>query len=375
MAVYDIIPNEVELVDVRDTLVSAGGVAGNTLDSLITVAAKINVWSKHKPVKLQVLFCQDIDSSAPNYDAEWWKGELHNCGLIAKNVINYTEIPDVMDGDMNGWEYDIPTGGSLYPFRLGDFRKYNKNSEPFIFDLRVTPTKVKNKSENDQVYIDCGIRNTGSDTQLTLSDFDKFQSYYFGAYIKQRSGTQYRVLTDSEALAKGITEVTLKTLGLPLGVWDIYPFIAKNPIELGSGSSANEYYTLPNLNPISFEVISSEISFRTFMKKSTTPFTVDYEITIINTMSDPVTLTNNFVAIRWKDNRWDDALEAGENRKDLGTITVNIDETKVIKGSITYSPRGSADDYPPNGEQLDYMKGVVTFNDAETIEDNIVIQI
>jgi len=257
--VKDILPQtDLHYSDIRDTLNAGGGSVNNDVASAFKASANINMWSKHKPVKLQVLFCQDIDSSAPNYDAEWWKGELHNCGLIAKNVINYTEIPDVMDGDMNGWEYDIPTGGSLYPFRLGDFRKYNKNSEPFIFDLRVTPIKVKNKSENDQVYIDCGIRNTGSDTQLTLSDFDKFQSYYFGAYIKQRSGTQYRVLTDSEALAKGITEVTLKTLGLPLGVWDIYPFIAKNPIELGSGSSANEYYTLPNLNPIPFQEFGPE---------------------------------------------------------------------------------------------------------------------
>ena len=80
--VYDVLPTtNLKYDDVRDTLNSAGGSVNNIMSSLFTEAANIDVWSKRKPVRLNVDFCQDFDSSAPNYNATW---------EINDDVLNFT---------------------------------------------------------------------------------------------------------------------------------------------------------------------------------------------------------------------------------------------------------------------------------------------
>lgn len=148
MAVYDIIPNEVRHVDVRDTLNSKGGAVTNEVSSAFMESAKINKWSKLKPV----YYDRNLNPSAS--DTLWWNGKPVN-GDPTKVTIGgmlfgtaypelFGNIQDVVqkDGvtkiydDTSGflyklaknltgmWEYVRPTSF----FRMGDFRGYSRNA-------------------------------------------------------------------------------------------------------------------------------------------------------------------------------------------------------------------------------------------------------
>ena len=136
MAVYDILPTEnLKWDDIRDTLNAGGGVVDNNAINAFKETSGINVWSKHKPVVLAVNFCQDFNSGAANYNSTWWQGSDGNCGLVPKTLFNFSEVIENTDGEMNGWTYNLPKGGSSQPYRLGDFAGYCKYANPPIYNL------------------------------------------------------------------------------------------------------------------------------------------------------------------------------------------------------------------------------------------------
>lgn len=142
MAVFSIIPNEnVNIQDIVDTLVHNGAVftyedidnngALTTLDlrQLFTKEANTKKWAKYKPVPYTKNFCQAFDSTKPDYDANWYKGNNGLCGLKITNGTGST-IYDRFKSSK--WEYDPPKGGESEPFRLSDFCGYYPDAVPFI---------------------------------------------------------------------------------------------------------------------------------------------------------------------------------------------------------------------------------------------------
>ena len=126
--VYDILPTtNLKYDDIRDTLNSAGGSVTNDVASAFKATANINKWSRHKPVKLAVNFCQDFDSSAPNYDADWWKGTPRTFGLKipylhATTRLNNDALKIISHApEPPNYTYELPTGGENDPLRIGDF--------------------------------------------------------------------------------------------------------------------------------------------------------------------------------------------------------------------------------------------------------------
>ena len=117
--------SNVRTEDIRDTLNANGGSVSNDATTFFTTAAKINPWSKHKPVPiLSKNFVQDFDSSRSDYDADWWKGDDGKCGL---SWSVYTNTNDVKG---KNWTYTPPSGS--YPKRLGDFAGYYPGANPPI---------------------------------------------------------------------------------------------------------------------------------------------------------------------------------------------------------------------------------------------------
>ena len=158
--VYDILPErDLHFSDIRDTLNSAGGSVTNDVASAFKTTANINKWSRHKPVKLAVNFCQDFDSSAPNYDADWWKAKYMTCGISipyqpladdSLRILAYTAY----SGGVDNYSYLIPTGTSSEPFRLGDCSGYNKNAtEPFKTGITGYPAYVKDNTKPIEVNL------------------------------------------------------------------------------------------------------------------------------------------------------------------------------------------------------------------------------
>ena len=123
MAVYDIIPDVVQLVDVRDTLNSAGGTAGNSISSLMTEACKINRWAKYKPI--------DYPEKLIQLDELDLRNKSYGINTPVLNAVYSDNIPSAP------WSYILPKS----VFRLADFRKYYKKAVPPI--LFTFPDSIK----------------------------------------------------------------------------------------------------------------------------------------------------------------------------------------------------------------------------------------
>lgn len=287
--------------EVRDVLNEAGGSVSNDVTTFFKPAAKINPFSKHKPVVLAVDFCQDFDSTKPDYDADWWKGSAGNCGLVPKNVSSYTDIPGAMDGDMNGWTYDIPNGGSTRPMRLGDFVRYYTDALPMFHHFTV-PSQVTNSNTQNSIVGSCQLQSSGSDYNLSFEDFPTFKNYYFGMYVKQKDGTRAAYKTAGDTLGNGGASVTISAYGFPEGNWTAYPFIC-TVAQDGVTDKGGTYYTLPKNNAVEFSVVASllvinvdvKYNYVNGVKRSVTI----NSIKVTNRTGSSVTMTNNVLQLRY----------------------------------------------------------------------------
>lgn len=121
MASLNIIPQtNIKAEDIRDTLAAHGGTVTNNIASFFKSAAKINKWSFYKPYS----YAKDFGIT----DTEIYSID---CGMTF-NI--YTTPASTIAALASGevWTYNLPTGGASSPFRLGDFRGYNPNTEEWF---------------------------------------------------------------------------------------------------------------------------------------------------------------------------------------------------------------------------------------------------
>lgn len=189
--------------EIGQVLNDAGGSVNiNQPLTYFTESAKINKWSKYKPVPLKANFAQDYDSSAPDYDADWWKGDIGvSCGLripfnssaasgVPSNRIQYLGYLAYMvkqgSTSVPNYTYVLPTGGADQPFRIGDFRGYNTNAEqPFTtaidgFDYICVDGYI-NRSEYNKLTL--SIKRNNSVNGLGVKDLMPSSDYYFVAEV------------------------------------------------------------------------------------------------------------------------------------------------------------------------------------------------
>lgn len=315
--------------NIRDVLQTAGGSVGNNVTSFFKPAAKINPFSKHKPVVLAVDFCQDFDSTKPNYDEDWWKGSSGNCGLVPKNVNHYTSIPDSMDGGMNGWTYDIPDGGTTRPMRVGDFVGYYTDALPMFHHFTV-PSQVTNSNTQNSITGMCMLQTSGDYYNLSFEDFPTFKNYYFGMYVKQTNGTRASYKTADDTLGNGASSVTISAYGLPEGKWIAYPFIC-TAAQDGVTETAGTYYTLPMNNAVEFEIVSTLVVINVFaeynyingVKKSVS---INY-ITVTNRTGSSISLSNNMLQLRYTG---DSLTDSPVYQSEIAAFSVANGETSTV---------------------------------------------
>lgn len=183
MAVHTILPtSSLKIEDIRDTLAANGGSVSNDTTTFFTTAAKINPWSKHKPVALSSDFCQDFDSSRADYDDDWWKGNDGKCGLSWSDQFTTSKIEQLKTAN---WSYTPPSGS--YPKRLGDFAGYVISRNPPIA-TRITASTV-NVDQNLGTWTfspDIYMQNYN---ELTVYDFDlSLSEWYLCVLVSQGSG-------------------------------------------------------------------------------------------------------------------------------------------------------------------------------------------
>lgn len=188
--VYDILPTtNLKYEDIRDTLNADGGFVNNDVASAFKGTANINKWSRHKPVRLAVNFCQDFDSSAPNYDAEWWKGTSRTFGLKIPYLSATTRLNDeaykiinYMPGMLPNYIYELPRGGESEPLRIGDFAGYKKDAGiPFTttvsgYPYTDTPAEVNMFSTNKLLF---SLYYEPGNQDFTIMDFLQGRNDYY----------------------------------------------------------------------------------------------------------------------------------------------------------------------------------------------------
>ena len=321
-----VIPNSnVNLAtNIRDVLNAAGGSVTNDVITFFKPEAKINPFSKHKPVVLNTNFCQDFDSSKPNYTPNWWEGSLLDCGITHSAVINVEEIPSKYDGDMNGWSYRLPTGGINEPLRLGDFCGYSSDAKPMVYDFEADQPFVGSEV-GQSITFRCKY-STDNEHGLTMSDFINLSGYYFGVLIVHSNGTNKKWLTSNSNVSNGGYSVNISTHGLRGGIWSAYPILSsvkrvnENDIEI-----AGSFYTFPKAKKITFTVSSSSVSITVVCRYNTnaagmnTSITID-SITVKGTAG--TTFKNNGVRIRYASKKFDDALDADDVTYSLDDFTM-----------------------------------------------------
>lgn len=261
-----IIPNsDIQIAtEIGQVLNSAGGsVNTNSPLTYFTPDARIKMFSKRKPVIRKVNFCQDFDSTRPDYLFEWWKGTAGNCGLTPKNV-TISDLVNVIDGDKNGWEYQLPNGTEAAPFRLGDFAGYDSEAQPPIKTFSIPSYIPKNISSgvltasitNDQPNLDGG-------STLTFADIEQTRNCYIGLYIKKKNSTEYYFGTSDTTVEQGANSVSVPITSATLGEWEAYIVLATNKYQSGSPISG-QLFTIPNTIQKSFEVIEKWVKINAF---------------------------------------------------------------------------------------------------------------
>lgn len=325
--VYDVLPTtNLKYDDVRDTLNSAGGSVNNTMSSLFTEAANIDVWSKRKPVRLNVDFCQDFDSSAPNYNATWWKSYNGNCGLIPKRLSGYQDIAENMDGDMNGWIYELPTGGSAAPFRLGDFAGYYKNAEPPYSNLNAPQVVYKDGTK----FTVSAMFNPVVENSVGIGDIDAVKNCYFGAYVT-KDGMGIRATSDST----NSPMVEFPVSQLTIGEYTVYPFLCTVHYDVEDLEQTCSYYTIPNLSAINIIVKASSITISIEAIRYDSQRKVTYKITVNKATEGNITYRNNWVYLRYANKDIDDPLVSNEEQVKLNDATIGLGSTVIAEGEFT----------------------------------------
>lgn len=324
--IYDILPSEnLEYSDIRDCLNSAGGSVNNDVSSAFKESANINMWSKHKPVRLPVNFCQDFDSSAPNYDADWWRSVSYDCGLNPLRVSNYELLPSHYDGNNNGWTYDLPTGSESQPLRLGDFAEYKKDALPPYAGFTVPNIVFK-----DQTKFTISARFSVVDgNSVGFNDIETTKNCYFGAYIV---GKNLKLRATADSVGNPI--ISFPTSSLYLEEYTVYPFLCTEKYAVNDTEKDCSYYTVPNLSPVKFVVQQSSISISMRAMAYTSERRVHYTVTAVNLLGDTKTFTNNWMYLRYSNKDISDPLIANEKMVEIGNVQVTSGSTVIAEGDF-----------------------------------------
>lgn len=352
MAVYDILPStNLKAEDIRDTINANGGSVSNDLTTFFSAAANLNIWSKYKPVRLAQNFT----------DMSFYKAD--NCGLFAKSVDKISGLPDVIDGNMNGWYYKRPTGGTGQPYRLGDFRGYCPKAERPFYDLLV-PEKIQ---KGTMLNVDATIL-LDSDTSITVADL-AMSNYYFGAYVVG-SGSNC-VKTATAPIKDLIASVTFDTTNWGTGEHKIYVFLSPGFIEQTTDVNiSGTYYTLP-LQPIrTVNVVTQAVTgpFITSSECWSNGTTANYTIRITQGRQGE-SVSGFIIKFRFRGKSYSEALVEGESQYSLNVSGTIDSEFKFIYNGTATIKQALLD----SGDAYMYIRYL--YGTTEKISDAIPIAI
>lgn len=283
-------------------LLDAGGIVD--IDDALTYFKKdanINIFSRKKPVPRKGLYFQDFDpNDTTSYYPEWWKGVDGNCGLVFKNVSNLNDLPNIIDGYLNGWEYNIPQGEDA-DLRCSDFMGYDTDAKSFVEGFSLS-RDIVDKSSNSSITASFIVTPEETrPTSLHFSDFTtNLANYYPGVFVKKKNVSNHFFMTANTKVGNGGSMVTIPTTGLSTGKWEAFMFLSE--VNIPSMSTIGQValgncYTIPYTKKVDFEVVSSMVLIRPVVSRSTQENWIDIRVVILSYLSTR-TFTNNYIYIR-----------------------------------------------------------------------------
>lgn len=335
MAVYSELPKtNLKAEDIRDTLNSYGGSVSSDLTTFFKPSAKINEWSRAKPVHIY----QTIE---PDRSTAWYKGTDGKCGFDVTNAtaVNYITITQKMTSDgKNGWNYILPSGGADSPLRLGDFAGYKADAVPPISSFTGPSTVQKGDDIIFAAYENIANTSASIPGSLHFSEIGGFNvngnvlglaDLYFGVVIKQ--GDTVKAYKTSDA--KGWLQCTING-GLNSGSYTAYPFMCTAYQDGVTAQSAN-YFTLPNTYPFNFSVIESSFPISITAKyviANGVRNSVNVVVKVTNNSTSSRTFSSNTLQLRFSNSNMNSSLLTGESSVSLSDFTVAAGATVTITG-------------------------------------------
>jgi hypothetical protein len=276
----------INLADIRDAINAAGGHATNDLMSFFS-AENVAEGSPRKPISLGVDFAQDFDSTKPNYSPNFWQdggkyGWRFDNAKVTGSQSPFLDIYNKYDGQMNGWQRALPTGGASSPYRLGDFLGYISDAEPLARNFHVTARIGSSGSFTDYVNPTEIWINDIADKPLALflfnvetpeenspsvelAEIEGIKDCYFGVIIGNTYGGVNKRFTASNTIAQGDTSVAINIADLGVGLYTAVPFISNKPISadvsdlnISGGITSVVVHTLPNVAPVNLRILYQE---------------------------------------------------------------------------------------------------------------------
>lgn len=172
------------------------GAASNDVGTLC-LHANINMWSKYKPIYLDVV-------GFPTVAAFQSAAAANKFGINFTKAL-FTQVNSalkVLDGQNNGWEYERPKTWK----RLGDFAGYDHGALPPVEDFDVPTTYDMNlgRTQSTNLPISITLRTASSPhggTSIKLTDLAGFSDYYLGVLSKNPNGSITKISTKTKVSA------------------------------------------------------------------------------------------------------------------------------------------------------------------------------
>lgn len=272
--------------------------------------SNVNRWSKWKPIrssKLDGISLSDLQTanwgiSAPSYSS------------LTSLFAAYHAIPA---GEAD-WIYLKPRGGVSEPYRIGDFRNYD-HSAP----ATVGGTTIKSKiflQGSPSAKTASGSMMTAQPDPYYISYDDLTWSYkYLGLAFFSTSNSLVYYYINPVSGARYV-EFDANLAGIQQGMYRAILFLSSSPSSasniIGIHGVAN-YYNLVDVSNIAVSVgiVADWIGDDQLR-------TVRVIMTYRNNTSGTITLTNSELRLRYSNKDYNDILEAGEIRNQIGTISV-----------------------------------------------------
>lgn len=306
-------------------------------------SSNIKMWSKYKPVRWK-------NKPFVNSSPDWWKAEDGSCGIDFTNAkaTNYAGVMALFTDDgLNGWKYNPPTGGD-YDYRLLDFENYMQSAQPMIGGITV-PSKVAVGGILSVAYdYNEGETEDGVPASLTFDDIDavdgngnkvQLSSYKFGVIVVDSNGNYKGRVLDGTG---GYVEYNVT--GLYEGSsYKVYPVLSQKSLGQYDGDVTNVMYTLPNVTPQTFTVVSKAeaqglvielMAWYTYTSGKASGVSWTLNVTNTNANSSK-TFNSNTIQCRFTSSPESSGMLDGESSSTVTNFTVGAGQVVSKNGSFS----------------------------------------